>query len=417
MLLTNRISFALVLILLIAAFSFSATAQSGCTDSQALNYDPAAVINDGSCLYPATTLSTSLLAPLQTPLLDESSGLFNAAGNLWTHVDDTYEELHAIDTNSGIVLRTVTLAGTTNLDWEEAQVDSSFIYVGDIGNNAGARPELFIYRYPLSVLDSASPVVYPDTIRFSFSDQTDFTPALNNTRFDCEAFVVAHDTIHLFSKDWVLKNTRRYTLPAIPGNHVAQLRDSLAANGLITGASITTSGVLVLLGYDNQIPAPCFLWMFHDYQQTDFFSGNKRRFSLGTALTLGQTEAITFGTGNYGYITNERFQQSIFNVAPQLRSFSLDNYLTQPNTAQQEIQDIAVTQIYPQPALGSCWVKTAYSGTADFRLWDIQGRLVFATTGSAEQFMLRPDNISPGSYVLEISCKDGRSARSRVMFH
>ena len=413
---TNRFRFLLVATVLSTFVSFSAMAQFGCTDSQALNYDPSAVVNDGSCTYPATTLSTTLLTPLQTPLLDENSGLFHAGGEWWSHVDDTFESLYSIDTVTGNVTRTTNLSGITNWDWEEAQADSNYIYIGDIGNNSGARTDLAIYRYPLSVLDSGVVALFPDTIRWTFSDQTDFSPALNNTRFDCEAFVIINDTIHLFSKDWVLKNTRRYTLPAVPGNHVALLQDSLPANGLITGASVNSDGVVVLLGYDNQIPAPCFLWMLYDYPESDVFDGNKRRFSLGTALTLGQTEAISFREGNYGYISNERFQQSIFNVAPQLRSFSLDNYLTSSTAGLFENTDNTATFIYPQPSQGEFTITTPFSGIAEYRLMDLGGRVVYTSVGQADRFHCMAESLVPGLYIVEISCQDGRKARSRVIF-
>lgn len=412
----NRFISLLILSFLLLVFTTPVVAQSGCTDIQATNYDPTAVVNDGSCLYPVTTLSTTFIAPLQTPLLDENSGLFRCGDNYWTHVDDTYEELHALDTNTGNISRTVTLSGASNIDWEEAQADSHYVYVGDIGNNSGTRTDLVIYRYPISVLDSGAVAVLPDTIRFSYSDQTDFTASLNNTRFDCEAFVVLNDTLHLFSKDWVLKNTRHYTLPAIPGNHVAQLQDSLSANGLITGASISSTGVLVLLGYDNQIPAPCFMWMFYDYRSGDFFSGNKRRFSLGTALTLGQTEAIAFRYGNQGYISNERFQQSIFNVAPQLRSFSLDSYITPPVSRQEELVNSIDYLIYPQPATTGFYVKSTLVGKTEYRLLDSQGRTIQVEEGQGGLYYFELRNVASGCYTLAIRTNNGVRSFRQVFF-
>lgn len=141
------------------------------------------------------------------------------------------------------------------------------------GNNVGSRTNLSILRFDKAQLSSGAGYVQVDTIRFSYADQTDFTPAIDNTRFDCEAFVVVDDTLHLFSKDWVTKRTRRYKLPAQPGTYSIAPVDSLEANGLITSAARSADGAIVLLGYDNVIPAPCFLWLLFDYPGTDFFAG------------------------------------------------------------------------------------------------------------------------------------------------
>jgi len=53
---------------------------------------------------------------------------------------------------------------------------------------------LNILRIDKNSILAKTPVV--DTILFSYSLQTDFSPAgPNNTNFDCEAFVVSNDSI------------------------------------------------------------------------------------------------------------------------------------------------------------------------------------------------------------------------------
>ena len=77
------------------------------------------------------------------------------------------------------------ITGVENYDWEEISSDSLFIYVGDFGNNVnGNRTDLHILRIEKNSLLINSPVI--DTISFTYSDQTDFTPTgSNNTDFDC----------------------------------------------------------------------------------------------------------------------------------------------------------------------------------------------------------------------------------------
>ncbi len=394
-----------------ALISTIAQAQSGCTDLQATNYDPTAVINDGSCLYPATTLSVTTLVSLATPLLDENSGLVYKNGWLWTHVDDTDPNVYAVDTLTGNTLRGVTLPGLVNRDWEDIDADSNYVYVGDIGNNSGNRTDLAIYRIPLGALDSpATAALVIDTIRFTYSDQTSFTPAYNATRFDAEAFFVLHDTIHLFSKDWVLKHTRHYRIPAQPGQQVAMLYDSLDAGGLITAAAMDENGVIALLGYDNQVPAPCFLWMLNDYPSTDFFRGNKRKFSIGSAVLLGQTEGITFRSAGYGYISNERFIQSIINVPPRLYRFDLSMYLNTSITGWNEWNRTSWS-IYPQPATSYAVVETPYENSWTVTLMDPLGRMCQQRQFTGTSMQLQLDEHVSGFRVLELKDSNGRIFR------
>ncbi|MFM7217710.1 MAG: T9SS C-terminal target domain-containing protein [Bacteroidota bacterium] len=392
-----------------------AHAQYGCTDLQATNYNPSALFNDGSCIYPATTLSASQVALLQTPALDENSGLVYSQGVLWTHVDDTYEELYRIDTLTGAISQTVTIPFSNNTDWEDVSLDSDFVYIGDIGNNNGNRTDLRFFRIPRAALDTTpNQVATVDTICFSYSDQTDFTAAYNNTRFDAEAFVVINDTIHLFSKDWVFSRARHYVLPATPGTHIAQLRDSIDANGLITGATLASDGAIALIGYDKVFPAPCFVWLLFDYSGSEVYSGNKRYFSLGSAITYGQTEAITFSEGHKGYLSNERFQQSILNVAPTLRRFDLSPFIVPASTLATEntVMPIAVN---PQPATGELHVSFRGPVKGRWRLISLSGLVMAQGEFPEASVSIRCDGIPSSLYVLEVIGSSGQVYRTRVI--
>ena len=149
-----------------------AMAQYGCTDPQATNYDPSAVFNDGTCSYPSTLLAAPIVTALQTPALDENSGLLYTNGSVWTHLDDSYEELYQIDTLSGVINQITTLPFSSNTDWEDIDKDSLYVYIGDIGNNYGNRTDLKFYRISRSALDSSiSSISVIDTISFSYPDQ------------------------------------------------------------------------------------------------------------------------------------------------------------------------------------------------------------------------------------------------------
>ena len=392
----------LLFVLFILLLGHLAKAQSGCTDAQATNFDPMAIINDGSCIYPPTTLPLQLLTGLSTPLLDESSGLSVINGQLWTHIDNTNASVFRIDSLGNSVLQTVLINANVNTDWEDLATNNDFLFVGDFGNNYGNRTNLHILRIAKNDLGASATNVNADVINFQYADQTTFTSQLNANSFDCEAFFFYNDSLHLFTKDWVKKITKHYIVPAIPGTYTASLVDSFYVNGLITSAAIQSDGVITLLGYDNTGLAPCFIWMLYDYQPGHFFSGNKRMFTLGSAATLGQVEGIDFLGNNYGYITNERFQQLIFNVPPQLKSFDLSPYLPALSTSisQQNIKGITY-KVFPVPAAEQLYISInpiKKENDYSFVLNDLSGKNILQKQLSESISLLDISGVPPGIY-------------------
>lgn len=294
----------------------------GCTDPLANNYNAAATLNNGICTY-----NTASVSPLQSnnlsSTLDETSGLVFWNNQLWTHNDNTDNNLYGIDTLNGNILATHTLQNTTNYDWEEISQDSAYLYVGDFGNNgSGNRTDLHILRIAKSTLHL--PVQDIDTIYFAYSDQTVFSPATaNNTNYDCEAFIVSGDSIYLFTKQWVSSGTNVYALPKTPGIHIAQLRYGYNVQGLITGATyLPNHRLLVLLGYSSVLQP--FLYLLYDFNGTHFFSGNKRKITVN--LPFHQTEGIATTNGRYYYISNEYFS-TILTTPQKLSRFDLGAFV------------------------------------------------------------------------------------------
>jgi hypothetical protein len=319
---------AILVVLQIIFISWKSHGQAGCTDPQATNYNAAATLNDGSCLYPTTNIALADKTALSTPLLDETSGVVFTNGSIWTHNDSgNSNTIYRIDSTSNTILQSVIISNATNVDWEDITADSNYIYVADCGNNNGNRTNLKIYRVAKSSLIPTATTVIADIINYSYSDQTVFTTLPNNNNYDCESVFFYKDSLHLLSKNWVNKQTKHYVLPRTPGTQIAQVKETLNVGFLVTGASIQQNGVIALIGYDNAGVAPIYLYMLYDHSGGLFFNGNKRRFNASNALSYGQVEAIDFRNGAYGYITNERFIQSIFNVAPKLRAFNLTPYL------------------------------------------------------------------------------------------
>lgn len=253
----------------------------------------------------AQTLTPTVITPLSTSL-NETSGLLIAGGTVWTQLDGgNPQRLYQVDTTTGAVLREVELANAANADWEDMETDGNWVYVGDFGNNSGSRTDLRIYRFPLdSLLDASVDSVMADTIRFAYADQVDFTPAPNATNFDCEAFVAADDSLFLFTKNWLDSRTALYALPATPGDHLAQRRDTLDAQGLVTGATRDPlTGAVALIGYTNSLFVP-FVWELGGYPGDAFFDGSAVRHAL--TLAFVQMEAIAWSGPGSVFITNEQ---------------------------------------------------------------------------------------------------------------
>jgi hypothetical protein len=331
-------------------------AQSGCTDYRATNYDLNATVDDGSCIYPYTFMPLTFKCYIDSFSINETSGIVNQEKNFWTHNDDTDNSIYKIDSLSPAIFQRVTINNATNVDWEDISSDSTYIYIEDAGNNGGNRTNLRFFRILKSDLIPSATSVNASKISFTYSDQVDFTANHNHNFYDCEAFFVLNDTIHLFTKGWVNHWTKHYALPADTGVQVAQLVDSFNVNGLITSAAIQGDSLVVLLGLVYNGGNNCFVWMFNKFNGSGFFGGNKRKLYIGSPYSIGQTEGICFTDTNKGYITNEKFVLAQFYIPAQLREFDLNPYL-----APRPVPVIDISEDSISHSLAAC----ADSGTAN----------------------------------------------------
>ncbi len=267
--------------------------KQGCTDPHATNFDLFAVENDGSCNYRPVILTPPFAFELPHEVR-ETSGLVFHNNLLWTHNDSNHEPiLYALDTATAAVVQRIQIANGSNVDWEEITKDETYLYIGDFGNNAGARKDLRIYRVHLNQLpDSGDAAIEAEIINFSYPDQTDFSRSRTHN-FDCEAFIAFNGHLYLFSKNRGDQQTKLYRLPAEPGTYVAELMDVFDSKGLITASAYNAEhNEITLIGYVNQIWTP-FMWLLYDFEGDDFFGGNKRRIDLINLVTT-QTEGVCY---------------------------------------------------------------------------------------------------------------------------
>ncbi|MEL6925215.1 MAG: T9SS type A sorting domain-containing protein, partial [Bacteroidota bacterium] len=292
-----------------------------------------------------------------------------------------------------------------------------YIYVGDVGNNSGDRKNLRIYKIEKQQL--LGDTAFAEIIDLQWPDQESFEPQPNATNFDCEAFVVYNDSLHLFSKNWLDQRTRHYVLPTSPGEHTARLVETFNSQGLITAASVNEEGIVVLLGYTDV--GTVFLWLLYDFDGTHFFSGNKRRVELGSGLVNGKTEAITFSTDLSGYVAAENFEQSIFRIPPKLFRFDLAPLFELPTAINSPHSEAALQWMAaPNPFDESLRIfhhdyKRSISANTRFYLHDSVGRCVMRGTSSSAEQTWSTQQLGAGFYLLQVVEESGKRYSIRLI--
>lgn len=409
----------LVLALLVATAQICTAQVCGCTDSLAVNYDPGATVNNGGCVYATTVIVADGVGALDSQLGGSSSLLYWNNG-FWTFNDHNDSCLYHIDSTSANILETFCINGLRNDDVEEISQDSLYLYFGDVGNNSGNRRDLQILR--ISKESILNQMIVIDTIRFFYEDQTDFTANPQATDFDCEAFIVTDDSIYIFTKEWVSTQTTLYSLPKIPGTHVARRLETYDVHGLITGASYMPEyQLIVLCGYDydpvNLLSSlHPYIILLYDFQEERFFSGNKRRLDFDFS-TRAQIEAIATHNALDYYITNEStsipVMDLVVDIPPALQRLDLREYLlpylsrfgvTDNPDAVPSLQNQKTDiRIYPNPVRDKIYIDYTqdFAGAA-YEIYNLRGRKVAEGILNDKVISLGNRNMPAGQYVLSV---------------
>ena len=326
---------------------------AGCTDIHALNFNPNANSNDGSCIYPPTNYVPTFLGNFGSQL-DENSGLIFWGNSLWTINDSGNDPiLFQVDSSNAQIIASIWVENVSNVDWEAITQSDLFIYIGDFGNSSGDRTDLKIIRLSKTeILNRTKDTISASIIQYSYNDQTDFTSSPLQTTYDAEALYWFNDSLYIFTKDWLNGFTKRYVLDDFSGSQIAQLKDSFHVEGMVTDACISEDGQkIILLGYKDDLTV--FIWMLWDFPGNEIFNGNKRKLGLDNVLMRGQTEGICLLDSHRGFISSERFNYPQYNVNtdPQLYSFDFSQFWTSPDTTSiLEPLDVKTTLSYPNPA-------------------------------------------------------------------
>lgn len=245
-------------------------------------------------------------------VLKENSGLFLFNNKLFTFNDGgNSSEIFEIDKISGKIEK-VFKTNLMNKDWEAMATDSANFYVGDFGNNAGARKDLMIYKIPFDgekIADSAK------VISYFYPEQNDFSNRNLNNDFDAEAMIFLNGKIHIFTKEWVSKATSHYVVdPEITENQPAQKIENFQTDYVVTDAAYFQQK-LYLIGYTKKTEV--FLSIFKETETGIFFKEKPKKYYLGSALSIGQIEGIE-ADENGIYISGEEFATPLGKAKPAL---------------------------------------------------------------------------------------------------
>jgi len=216
------------------------------------------------------------IANLKNPAVDESSGLAASRSNpgiYWTHNDSGDAPLvYAFDA-TGESRGVFRVAGAQARDWEDMAVGpgperaTSYLYLGDIGDNDKVRTEIVVYRVAepkLTPADKNSSKGSPrttapaDAIRLRYPDG----------KFDAETLLVHPTTgnLYIITKA-MLKNAVVYeaAAPFVTGKvitmrRIGEIKVPSLMGGVLTGGSISPDGRRVALcdylqGYEVVLPA------------------------------------------------------------------------------------------------------------------------------------------------------------------
>ncbi|MFN2498448.1 MAG: hypothetical protein ABR557_05110 [Pyrinomonadaceae bacterium] len=215
------------------------------------------------------------LGTLQDAAIDESSGLVaskTTPGLYWTHNDSgDGPYIYAFD-ERGARRGTWRVRGASARDWEDIaagpgpQAGTSYLYIGDIGDNGGRREAIVVYRVkepPIKPTDSSSnkrkPLVTDDAevIRFQYPDGTHDSETLLVHPKTGDVYIVTKIS---FASPVIYKAAAPFnTNSPITLRRIGDLSVPSLFGGLITGGSISPDGLRLavcdyLEGYELVLP-------------------------------------------------------------------------------------------------------------------------------------------------------------------
>jgi hypothetical protein len=342
----------------------------------------------------AQTLRTVTRLP---PVVTETSGVeITDKNKIWTFNDSGGEpEIYLCDT-AGNLIRTLSIEGAVNQDWEDiTKDDQGNFYIGDFGNNGNDRTDLLIYKIP-NPDQVAGTSTDAQIISFAYEDQWSFPPPSDSLYFDCEALMWYRNHLYLCTKNRTVPFdglTHLYRLPDTSGHFIAEKIGSFDTKGnqminyWITAGDISDDGThLCLLSSDK-------MWLFFDFPEDNFFSGRSRQIDFNH---FSQKEGICFISNNECYVTDKEWPGD---MGRKLYSIRLDSMTTSYRDPRSSLSHLL---ILPNPFQAGIWIKSEV-GVRRVEIFSVGGIRIHdqSENNSLNIYIGLPD-LTPGVYIVQI---------------
>jgi len=164
----------------------------------------------------------------------------------------------------------ISIAGATNVDWEDITMDNKGnLVIADVGNNGNDRKDLVLYIVP-EPSPVASNTTFLKKLFFRYPDQKAF-PDKADFNYDCEAVFFADNHFQFLSKDRSDTYTRLYRMDQEKTDEVNTLTlvDKFNIGGKVTAADASEDGNrLVVITYSA-------IWIFERTStESGYFNGH-----------------------------------------------------------------------------------------------------------------------------------------------
>lgn len=262
-------------------------------------------------------LVASTAGPIQDPALVEISGIQSGKANngiWWVHNDSgDSARLFAIGDN-GVTRRVYTLTGAAAIDWEDLAIGrgpvhgTSYLYAGDIGDNAAARSEIAVYRVPEPTVTTGAPTALGgvETLRLRYPNGAHNAEALFMDPLTGELVIV--------EKKLAGGDIGVYRAPAnLVANSITTLKLAKTINvgvgiaNAVTGASISSDGSQIgLRTYGGTR-------IFHRESNVSAPVALSGRPCIGPTPDEVQGEAIGFDSDGRGFVTVSEGSNQLLN--------------------------------------------------------------------------------------------------------
>ncbi|HET6996042.1 MAG TPA: hypothetical protein VFI06_13710 [Chitinophagaceae bacterium] len=179
-------------------------------------------------------------------IIDEASGIADSKANpgyLWVEQDSGNPNELSLLSDSGLVLKKITIKSAVNRDWEDIALANgpsagvNYLYVADIGDNNKTHTDYTIYRFPEPSSATDSVISY-DVIKFRYPDGS----------HDAEAILVDNSSkdIYIITKQDALSRIFKLPYPQnTSGTNTAISDGSLSFTGAVSAAASSTGELLI----------------------------------------------------------------------------------------------------------------------------------------------------------------------------